>query len=81
MDVDPEDGEGDLLTLCCQFSFYVSASDVIPGVIPVKLLEDLVKNKAENPSSGKLAAWITLQKILMYGFWHLVLGFTQHHRK
>ncbi|KAH9973357.1 hypothetical protein BGW80DRAFT_1171982 [Lactifluus volemus] len=70
MDVDPEDGEGDLLDLyvCCQCSFYVIASDVIPGVIPVKLLDDLVKNKVENPppdKSGELAALITLEKILM----------------
>ncbi|KAH9969417.1 hypothetical protein BGW80DRAFT_1562500 [Lactifluus volemus] len=68
MDVDPEDGKGDLFTLCCQCSFYVSVSDVIPDVIPVKLLEDLVKKKAENPppdSYGELAALITLKKILM----------------
>jgi ubiquitin carboxyl-terminal hydrolase 25 len=69
MDVDPEDGEGDPLDLyvCCQCSFYVIASGVIPGVIPVKLLEDLVKNKVENPppdKTGELAALITLETIL-----------------
>ncbi|KAF8257036.1 hypothetical protein EI94DRAFT_1774682 [Lactarius quietus] len=49
-------------------SFYVIASHVIPGVIPVKLLEDLVKNKVENPpldKSGELAALIALEMILM----------------
>jgi ubiquitin carboxyl-terminal hydrolase 25/28 len=69
MDVDHEEGEGDLLDLyvCCQCSFYVIASDVIPGVVPVKMLEDLVKNKMENPppdKSGELAAFITLETIL-----------------
>jgi len=69
MDVDREESEGYLLDLyvCCQCSFYVIASDVIPGVIPVKLIEDLVKNKIENPppdKSGELAALITLETIL-----------------
>ena len=64
-----EDSEGVLLDLyvCCQCSFYVIASDVIPGVIPVKLLEDLVKNKVENPpldKSGELAALIAFEMIL-----------------
>jgi ubiquitin carboxyl-terminal hydrolase 25/28 len=71
MDVDNEEGEGDLLDLyvCCQCSFYVIASDVIPGVVPVKMLEDLVKNKVENPppdKSGELAAFITLETMLKY---------------
>lgn len=71
MDVDQEEGEGDLLDLyvCCQCSFYVIASDVISGVVPVKLIEDLVKNKMENPppdKSGELAALITLETILRY---------------
>ena len=69
MDTDREEGEGDLLDLyiCCQCSFYVIASDVIPGVVPVKLIEDLVKNKIENPppdKSGEVAALITLETIL-----------------
>ncbi|KAF8262779.1 hypothetical protein EI94DRAFT_1808258 [Lactarius quietus] len=70
VEVECEDDEGDLLDLyvCCQCSFYVIASHVIPGVIPVKLLEDLVKNKVENPpldKSGELAALIALEMILM----------------
>ncbi|KAI0296336.1 hypothetical protein B0F90DRAFT_1636470 [Multifurca ochricompacta] len=69
MDTEQEESEGELLDLyvCCQCSFYVIASDVIPGVIPVKLLEDLVKNKMENPPldrNGELAALITLETIL-----------------
>ena len=68
-EVEREDEEGDLLDLyvCCQCSFYVIASHVIPGVVPVKLLEDLVRNKVENPppdKSGELAALITLETIL-----------------
>ncbi|KAF8259478.1 hypothetical protein EI94DRAFT_1834394 [Lactarius quietus] len=70
VEVEREDDEGDLLDLyvCCQCSFYVIASHVIPGVISVKLLEDLVKNKVENPpldKSGELAALIALEMILM----------------
>ena len=69
MDVDHEEGEGDLLDLyvCCQCSFYVMASDVIPGVVPAKMLEDLVKNKMENPPpdrSGEVAALQSLEMIL-----------------
>ena len=68
-EVERQDDEGNLLDLhvCCQCSFYVVASHVIPGVVPVKLLEDLVKNKTENPppdKSGELAALITLETIL-----------------
>ena len=69
MDVDHEESEGDLLDLyvCCQCSFYVMASDVIPGVVPAKMLEDLVKNKMENPPpdrSGEVAALQSLEMIL-----------------
>jgi ubiquitin carboxyl-terminal hydrolase 25 len=71
MDVDQEEGEGDLLDLyvCCQCSFYVVSSDVIPGVVPVKLIEDLVKSKMENPppdKCGEFAVLITLETILKY---------------
>jgi len=71
MDVDQEEGEGDLLDLyvCCQCSFYVISSDVIPGVVPVKLIEDLVKSKMENPpldKCGEFAVLITLETILKY---------------
>ncbi|KAF8257553.1 hypothetical protein EI94DRAFT_1774415 [Lactarius quietus] len=73
-EVESEDDEGDLLDLyvCCQCSFYVIASHVIPGVISVKLLEDLVKNKVENPpldKSGELAALIALEMILIKQGW------------
>jgi ubiquitin carboxyl-terminal hydrolase 25/28 len=90
-EVESEDGEGDLLDLyvCCQCSFYVIASDVIPGVIPVKLLEDLVKNKMENPpldKSGELAALISLEMILTSAVFRYYFAFThtclsQDHRK
>ncbi|KAI0045879.1 cysteine proteinase [Auriscalpium vulgare] len=55
-EVQEEEEEGDLLDLyvCCQCSFYALASpDVIPGVLPVKYIEELVKDKTENPIVGK----------------------------
>ncbi|KAF8256779.1 hypothetical protein EI94DRAFT_1792555 [Lactarius quietus] len=61
--------EGDLLDLyvCCQCSFYVIASHAIPAVMLVKLLEDLVRNKVENPpldKFGELVALIAPEMIL-----------------
>ncbi|KAH8099848.1 cysteine proteinase [Cristinia sonorae] len=64
--------EGDLLDLyvCCQCSVYCLASQVIPGVIPVKYVEDLTKDKLSHPSLDKtahasvLSAWETIITIL-----------------
>ncbi|KAI0066711.1 cysteine proteinase [Artomyces pyxidatus] len=57
MEIEEDAGEveGDLLDLyvCCQCSFYALASKVIGGVIPAKLLDELVKDKFENPILGK----------------------------
>ncbi|KAJ7459049.1 hypothetical protein B0H11DRAFT_2060211 [Mycena galericulata] len=52
MDVDEE---GPLLDLyvCCQCTFYLVRSAVIPGVIPRLLWDDFLKEKNENPQPGK----------------------------
>jgi ubiquitin carboxyl-terminal hydrolase 25/28 len=50
-----DDDEGKLLDLyvCCQCSFYCVASGVIPGVIPKKYIEELIRDKRSNPPVGK----------------------------
>ena len=51
----PEDDEGKLLDLyvCCQCSFYCVASGVIPGVIPRKYMDEVIRDKRNNPPVGK----------------------------
>lgn len=51
------DEEGKLLDLyiCCQCSLYCVASGVLPGVIPKKYLDELVRDKRGHPSIGKNA--------------------------
>ena len=47
---------GDLLVdlyLCCQCSMYCLVSDVIPGVIPLTLIDDFVRSKLEHPAVDK----------------------------
>ena len=66
-DADAAD-EGDLLDLyvCCQCSFYCVASEVVPGVVPARYVEDFVKLKTEHPPPGKskevslMMAWETI---------------------
>lgn len=51
-----EDTEsGDLLDLyiCCQCSVYCWVSQVIPGVLPVRHIEEFVKDKLDHPAPGK----------------------------
>ena len=50
-----EDDEGKLLDLyvCCQCSFYCVASGVIPGVIPRKYIDEIIRDKRSNPPVGK----------------------------
>ena len=50
-----DDAEGILLSLyvCCQCSVYVMCSDLIPGIVPVRHLEDLVRERADNPMPGQ----------------------------
>lgn len=65
---DKTEEEGELLDLyvCCQCSFYVVASGVIPGVIPRKYFAEFVKEKMDHPPLGKtpeasvLTGWETL---------------------
>ena len=49
------DDEGKLLDLyvCCQCSFYCVASGVIPGVIPRKYIDEIIRDKRSNPPVGK----------------------------
>ena len=46
---DSHGGEPLDLYICCQCSLYCILSDVIPGVIPQRTLEALIKEKQENP--------------------------------
>jgi len=70
MNEDPpeEHVEGELLNLyvCCQCSVYCLASEVIPGVIPLKYVEDFTRYRSEHPVAGKqpaesvVSGWETL---------------------
>jgi ubiquitin carboxyl-terminal hydrolase 25 len=54
-----EGPEGDFLDLyvCCQCSIYCLVSrHVIPGVIPLRRVEEFVKDKTDNPPLGKTSA-------------------------
>jgi ubiquitin carboxyl-terminal hydrolase 25/28 len=63
-----EETEGDLLDLyvCCQCSLHCVASAVVAGVIHIKYVEELVRDKLSNPLPGKsgpvgvVTAWETL---------------------
>ena len=50
----PEE-EGDLLDLyvCCQCSLYCIVSEVIPGVIPVKYIEEFTRERWDNPAPDR----------------------------
>ncbi|KAI6048070.1 hypothetical protein EDC04DRAFT_2886852 [Pisolithus marmoratus] len=52
---DEEEEEGDLLDLyvCCQCSVYCIVSDVIPGVIPTKFLEEYTRDRWNNPPPNR----------------------------
>jgi ubiquitin carboxyl-terminal hydrolase 25/28 len=56
-DVESSEEEGKLLDLyvCCQCSFYCVVSGVIPGVIPRRYLEELVRDKNGRPVVGMSA--------------------------
>lgn len=49
------DDEGKLLDLyvCCQCSFYCVASGIIPGVIPRRLIDEVIRDKRSNPPVDK----------------------------
>ncbi|EJD03499.1 cysteine proteinase [Fomitiporia mediterranea MF3/22] len=63
------------LYVCCQCSFYVVVSDVIPSVIPYKTLDGFVAEKNSHPSVGKTeqqsvhAAWETVITIMENKLW------------
>ncbi|EGO05375.1 hypothetical protein SERLA73DRAFT_83025 [Serpula lacrymans var. lacrymans S7.3] len=75
-DMDNEE-EGDLLDIyvCCQCSMYCIASDVIPGIIPSKLMDDFTKDRSSNPSPGKkseeavMAGWETFITVIENKLW------------
>ncbi|KAH8119745.1 cysteine proteinase [Phellopilus nigrolimitatus] len=72
-----EEEARDLLDLyvCCQCSFYVVVSDVIPGVIPCKYVDEFQYEKSENPPLGKTgqqsvhAAWETVITVIENKLW------------
>lgn len=72
----PNSAEGRLLDLyaCCQCSFYVMASGVIPGVISKKQMEDLVREKTSHPivgRTGEQTMILTVETILMCALFYL----------
>ncbi|KAF8581701.1 cysteine proteinase [Ramaria rubella] len=42
--------------VCCQCSVSVLCSDVIPGIVPARFLEELVQERAANPTPGQSGA-------------------------
>ena len=72
------------LFICCQCSVYCLVSRVIPGVIPLKLMEEFTKEKMDNPRvdvtrrASALQAWETVHtyvhtppcRVLMYPYAH-----------
>ena len=55
MEKNTGDDEGELLDLyvCCQCSFYCVVSGVIPGVISRKYIDEVIRDKRNNPPVGK----------------------------
>lgn len=55
LDEDMEEVEGELLDLyvCCQCSVYCIVSDIIPGVIPVKFMDEYTRDRWDNPPPGR----------------------------
>ncbi|TFK26680.1 ubiquitin C-terminal hydrolase Ubp2 [Coprinopsis marcescibilis] len=56
------------LYVCCQCSMYCLASDVIPGVVQQKHLEEFVREKRNNPQPGKspeLSVTIGIETLLL----------------
>jgi ubiquitin carboxyl-terminal hydrolase 25/28 len=73
-DTPQDEDDGDLLDLwvCCQCSLYCVASDVIPGVIPLKPFEEFTRNRHDNPVIGKngeesvVIGWETLLTYVLH---------------
>ena len=73
-DAKEADDAVDLLDLyvCCQCSLYVLVSGVIPGVIPVKFVDEFTTDKEQNPPPGK-----TGQQYAFTG-WETILTYAAH---
>lgn len=57
------------LYICCQCSVYCLVSQVIPGVLPLRLIEEFVKDKLEHPPVGKtgeIAVVTGIETIITY---------------
>lgn len=70
-----EEPEGDLLDLyvCCQCSVYCLVSrNVIPGVIPLRKVEEFVKDKLEHPPLGKTGA------VAVVSGWETIITYVLH---
>ncbi|KAL6303937.1 cysteine proteinase [Sparassis latifolia] len=74
----PFHGEDEVLLdlhVCCQCSMYCMSSDVIPGVIPVTLVEELTRDKLAHPTLGRtpkasvLTGWETVLTIIENRLW------------
>ncbi|KAG6836077.1 hypothetical protein H0H93_011620 [Arthromyces matolae] len=71
------DKEGRLLDLyiCCQCSLYCVASEVIPGIIPRKCIDETVRDKKSNPLVGQTgevavaSAFETIVRIIENKLW------------
>ncbi|KAG1886129.1 hypothetical protein F4604DRAFT_1724815 [Suillus subluteus] len=69
--------EGELLDLyvCCQCSVYCIASEVMPGVIALKYVEDFTRYRHEHPPIGRqpdesvVSGWETLITIIENKLW------------
>lgn len=65
---EPDEPEGDLLDLyvCCQCSTYCLVSEVLPGVIPFRYVDEFTRDKLSHPALDKtpkatvLAGWETV---------------------
>ncbi|KAL4250299.1 hypothetical protein ABKN59_003113 [Abortiporus biennis] len=72
-----DEPEGDLLDLyiCCQCSTYCLVSEVIPGVIPPKFLEEVAKEKFAHPALDRtpkatvIAGLETISTIIQNRLW------------
>ncbi|KAH9884671.1 cysteine proteinase [Cubamyces lactineus] len=63
------------LYLCCQCSLYCLVSDVIPGVIPTKLVDEFTRDKLSHPAIDKtpratvVAGWETILTVIDNRLW------------
>jgi ubiquitin carboxyl-terminal hydrolase 25 len=55
LDKEMDEGEGDLLNLyvCCQCSVCYIISNVIPGVIPIRFMDEFTRERGDNPPPNR----------------------------